>query len=942
MVPRFKWWRLLALAAGLALLGQPGGGHAATPSISEDDALLLDVRLDDIRLGDGVKGYQTKAGICLDLKDIAVALDVALKFSPDGDRAEGWAFDQRQTILIDRKAGKERVAGRIAALPAGAILDTPDGWCVGIADLDRWLGVTLEPDTTNALLIVRSAVRLPVQIAAERAELARTLRAQSAGDAKALARFTLPYDLWRTPAIDALVHFVGENDHKKGGGAFKLGYELLGSGEIGYFSSEMRMISDNGLVPQSLRTRLYRIDPEAQLLGGLHATDIELGDISGQASALVSKSVAGLGFSLTNRPPNRPDRFDTTSFRGALANGWDAELYHNGQLIRVISAGGDGRYEFLDVPLYFGTNIFEIVRYGPQGQVQRESRNLTVGAEAIPPGKSWWWIDGVRDNHDLIGLSHPQSDKRGWRAGFGFEHGIDLRTALGISAQSLAIGGRRADFVEMFARRSLGPAIAETSVAMDGNAGHALQFRLLGRLLDTNFAIETAFAKDFESERIDATLKSRQSLTIDRSLTLDGRVLPVHFDLQSVQGQDERLLEAGGRVSVSVNRIFTTLQVAWRRREDLPTGLVTNEADLGLLIGGHIGPVRLHGEVDWGIFGRCGFRGAQLKGEWANGTKRSWRTFIAYDRDSGEARSGLGFSQVFQRFVLSLNADAQSDGAVHAMLGFQFSLGRDADGRLDRLSRDRLAGTGSIAARVYQDDNGSGARDPGERWLDNVGLRIANTPIQPPRSPGDGAMLVDGLAPGAPVAIRIDTASISDTFLEPVSPGLLVIPRAGLMTKIELGVMPSARMEGTLMTADGHEAAGRAIALVDVVTGRAAASVKVEFDGLFQFEHLRYGRYRLQLGERDAANTLRDGLVLDGRRPSLNLGTIVIGGGGGKAAPVNSQGAKPAAELLSSHFKRALHRGHHHRLRKKWRASRRRWRHHQTRRLPEWRRAIAI
>src|SRR3546814_10416771 len=78
----------------------------------------------------------------------------------------------------------------------------------------------------------------------------------------------------------------------------------------------------------------------------------------------------------------RSDSFDKTSFRGDLPAGWDAELYRNGQLLAFATLNGDGRYEFLDVPLQYGTNRFEIVLYGSQGQIRRELNQLQVRSEA--------------------------------------------------------------------------------------------------------------------------------------------------------------------------------------------------------------------------------------------------------------------------------------------------------------------------------------------------------------------------------------------------------------------------------------------------------------------------------------------------------------------------------------------------------------------------------
>ena len=46
---------------------------------NEDDALLFDVRVSQYRVGNGVRGYQTDSGICVDLGDIIMAFDLPVR-----------------------------------------------------------------------------------------------------------------------------------------------------------------------------------------------------------------------------------------------------------------------------------------------------------------------------------------------------------------------------------------------------------------------------------------------------------------------------------------------------------------------------------------------------------------------------------------------------------------------------------------------------------------------------------------------------------------------------------------------------------------------------------------------------------------------------------------------------------------------------------------------
>ncbi|MBL0916063.1 MAG: carboxypeptidase regulatory-like domain-containing protein, partial [Sphingopyxis sp.] len=98
-----------ALAAGLTLVGLvPSGAHAVekapvsvgadgwTPN--EDDRWLFDLRSGQYRLGDGVRGYQTPQGICVDLGDMVLAMDLAVRVDKKLRRATGWVFDERRSL----------------------------------------------------------------------------------------------------------------------------------------------------------------------------------------------------------------------------------------------------------------------------------------------------------------------------------------------------------------------------------------------------------------------------------------------------------------------------------------------------------------------------------------------------------------------------------------------------------------------------------------------------------------------------------------------------------------------------------------------------------------------------------------------------------------------------------------------------------------------------
>jgi hypothetical protein len=457
-----------ALAAGLALAGLvPSGAQAVdkapvsaaadgwTPN--EDDRWLFDLRSGQYRLGDGVRGYQTPQGLCVDLGDMVLAMDLAVRVDKKLRRATGWVFDERRTLLIDREAGEVRVGSASYTLGATMIRDAPAGWCVDLDSLNKWLGVPIAADLSNAVLRIDAKEKLPFQLAAERRARAAGIRPQASFDLASLPQATRPYQMWATPSVD-VVASAGFVSDKRGGSAYVQGrYEIFAAGELLAQSFDARLSSDDDGVPDSLRLRLYRTDPSGQLLGPLRATHYAAGDVSLLSTGLVAGSVPGRGAVITNRPVERPDSFDKTSFRGDLPAGWDAELYRNGQLLAFTAPNPDGRYEFLDVPLQYGSNRFEIVMYGPQGQVRREIKQLQVGIDSIPPQQTWYWAGFAQENTDLIEFGRRGGAfRRGWRGTMGIERGLDTRTSAAAYFHSLMIENIRRNYGEVAVRRAIG------------------------------------------------------------------------------------------------------------------------------------------------------------------------------------------------------------------------------------------------------------------------------------------------------------------------------------------------------------------------------------------------------------------------------------------------------------------------------------------------------
>jgi hypothetical protein len=890
--------RLFSLAGtALALATVSGGEGFAAPATSggegnswqasDDDALLFDVRLSQYRLGDGVRGYQTPQGVCVDLADMIMALDVPIRLDKKLRRATGWAFNESRTFVLDREASKVQIMNKPDALRSGDVYDTPEGWCVSAARLSSWLGVQLKPDVSNALLIIKADTRLPVEMAMERKARAAKIRPVAQFDLKNLPNSSAPYRGIKVPSFDAVVS-LGGLKQSNGQKRLDVSYDLFAAGEIGPVGYEARLGSDRRGVPNSLRVKAYRNDPEGGLLGPLKATQVAAGDVSGFATTLVAKSTSGRGAMVTNRPIERPDSFASTDFRGELPLGWDAELYRNDQLMAVAVDRSDGRYEFLDVPLLYGQNRFEVVLYGPQGQIRREEKQVPVGQDSIPPRTAYYWAGFNQDGRDLVGLGRgPPIGTGRWRGTVGVERGLNTKTSVMLAMHSLGLKevGRR-NFAEAAIRRAIGPTLVEVGASSDFRGGFAAQFQMLGQFGDSYVSLASEKAwNDYRSDRFDRSIRGQHAVSLDHSVKLGRLTVPTHIEARLTErSQGETSLNLSGRMSTTFGRYYITGELDWQRNRRPIGPDPPDQLDSRFLINGRFGRVRVRGETRFRLSGGPRFEGANVTAEWSGKGDvdriATWRAELGYDRGLKRGRGAIGYVRHFDKVAVTAQIEGATDGAVAAGLNLAFSFGPDPrKGKGWRVTSDRLAAQGQVLARVYRDVNSDGIRQADEPWEKDIQLAAGTAPVRN-LTDANGEVLIDELPVFSAQLIGIDAGSLPDPFVQPAGPGVVVTPRPGVSATVELALKGAGEVEGTLVRESGTGIEGVDLELFDG-TGRVVSRTRTDFDGFFLFEKVPYGKYSIRVSKASAdavrIETMLSGRVeIDGSQPMGRLGAVAV------------------------------------------------------------------
>ncbi|MFP5328818.1 MAG: collagen binding domain-containing protein [Alphaproteobacteria bacterium] len=841
----------LAAAALLSAVGAPAAtpvadGWAADP----DEQFLLDVKLRQYRLGDGVRAYNTPEGTCVLFGDFLATLDVPMKIDLGARKASGWAFSEDRKIAIDVGAGRVEYAGKSEALERGLVRETPEGWCVDSSALSRWFGLGVKPLTSGSVLVLESDAKLPVELAIEREKRAANLSKRAKFDISKLPQVRLPYRMWRAPALDFVVS-AGVTYRADTGAKIDRQSSVYAAGELAHMSYDAFVSTDQKGIPASLRLRAFRSDPDGQLLGPLKATHFGFGDVSGLETRLSGSAASGRGAVVTNRPVVNPTSFDRTRFEGELPSGWDAELYRNGQLLAFARSDGRQRYVFEDVQLLYGENQFSIVLYGPQGQVRTREEMINVGQDNVPPGKTWYWAGVNQPGIDLVSIrkqEEPGPLEPKVQAAVAVEHGLDERTSVGVLARTMLLEDERVTFVEGSVRRSIGPALVEVGAGRDSRGGTAARAQLLAKFGSLNVSAEAVAAKDFRLRGRREMSVREARVALDAPIRLGRAVIPAHADVRYTDRADgSGQLEAAARLSTTIERFNLAANVRYTRQY-LAKGPAPPPDVIADLIGtGRVGPVRLRGSTSFEMSPQSRFRSAELSGYWSASDHSDWEGALAYDGPEKRARARISYIRRFDSMALAITGEAATDGSAAVGLNLNFSLD---PGRGFTLSRERLAGAGSVRAKVYRDLNDNGVADPGEP-VEKGAIVLAGHAVARKPTDSSGSVMIAGLSTYMPITVGIDQTSLSDPMLAPKKAVQVVVPRPGVPADVEIGLVGAGDVEGAIVKSGGLGFEGLDLELVDR-SGAVVATARTDYDGYFLFERVAYGTYSVRVASESA------------------------------------------------------------------------------------------
>jgi hypothetical protein len=843
----------------------PAVAGAAPSAPSENNLVLLEVRLGNQVLSDAVNGYEIGRDVYLPLGEMARLLTLAIRVTPGEGRASGYILREERGFSLDVPGRVADIAGRREELDRAQFKLHADEIYVASKLLARWLPVDLDLDMSSLALKVRPREQLPLQARLARRERGSLPGSPGGYEDPGYPRLSTPYQVAGMPFIDQTLALTTS----KTGGRRQLDTTYTGYLTADMFGMEAALYASHNRHDPSrgLRLTLGRNDPDAGLLGPLHARTALFGSVPLPGVANVSaSSPTGNGILLSNRPLDQPTSFDRHTLQGPLPPGWDVELYYNGALVGFQQSRPDGKYSFEDQPLAYGPNEFRLVFHGPLGQLRVERQSFLLEQSAVPRGALYYDLGAHRD---VLGRERALGQ---------FEWGIsESLNAVGGWLRAPLFDGSTRSYANLGLRTYWNGLIGTADLVRAQDGGSLAQLGLKTRIGNLALTASHARLERFQSQFF---ARTADPVRTRDEVRLEGAVAPVgtqYFPV-ALQVRQDRLAsglrnrEVQGRISAYRDGIALTNALRWQSfaGAELADGVFQASR--------RVAGIGLTGQLQYTIAPESGLGGAALAADYVLGDGYLLNLGLTRSFQSRELRAFGGLNKSLGNFGLGINGFYSNKHDYG--LGVQFFMAMGLEPRAGRLMTDAqpMAAMGAASIRVFLDKDLNGIMDGADEAIAGAGFRIngANYAV---RTDAAGLAYLPRLPAHRHTDIGLDPNTLDDPQWQPRVPGVRIVPRPGKVSQVEFAVNVTGEVDGTTyLYANG---ARRAIGdlkleLVDgarkvVATMTSAADGYYVITGIFPGEYfLRVSPEQLKrLGLTDIGMHIiaigRDGTVLNGR-----------------------------------------------------------------------------
>ena len=859
-----------AVAVETAAPPSPPAAVQATPfrasaaPFSDDDQLLVEVRVGRDQITDALAAYSSRSGVYLPLGEFARDLDLAITVYPAEQNAKGWVLRENHTVSVDIRTRTARLDDQTIPIGPDQAAFHADEIYLRMDLVEKLLPIDLKFDSRGLILYLQPREPLPFQQRLERERRRREIGGFT--DKVSVMKVATPYLAVSPPAFDLTFNGASGLANPNVTGQ----YDVRAAGDLAYGSMQLFAGSDLKGHLNDVRFTLGRRDYTGHLLGPLKGTDLEAGDTFSPSLSLGERSSSGRGVSFGSGSLAAGSVFSHLDLRGELQDGWQVELYVNEVLQASQTTASQGRYEFLNVPLSYGANTLRLVFYGPHGEQREEVRHYTFGSGQLDKGKLVLNFGAVQEGENVVqlptplgpnGTPTPKGIGQGtFRAAAEVQYGLtrDI-TVVGGFAQYTPVSHDTRRILEGGLRTSVHGMALQVDAAKDLDGGEALGFNLAGRMSGISFV-----ARDSEYQGVFYDETQRSGLTLGDPLRrstevrLDwverafkiGSGIPMELDVQSDERQDgSTITTANARFSASPGGLMLASTLGY-------SGSTSPSSGASNAFSGELEVSRLFG-ANWQVRGGLQYQlvptpqpqSLFVNLDHALSKNNSLRLSVSQSLTGGLS-SSVQLSDTWRLSRASLAFSAGFDSQQHDFrAGVQLSFGLAFDPARGgyRIVRPGATTGGDVAFEAFIDSNGDGRREAGEGPVPNLPLQSQGPEV---KTDADGRALLTGIGASGAARIRVKTDALDEPYSVPPADVVEFTPRPGRVTQVFYGLKPVGEVQLKLLL---HKPDGKAkgVSGLDVQLlskdNVVVSEGRTEYDGTMFVEKLPPGVYTVRI-----------------------------------------------------------------------------------------------
>jgi hypothetical protein len=816
--------------------------------IPEGEELLLSIYIDNLYLAD-VFAYKSEKGAKISAQNLFVVLDFPIKIDVEKKKIEGWFIREENYFEFDFNSDSSAsVDGKSEKVEkTDFFIEDNDVYIEGSL-LSKWFGLNLSYKFNDLRVTLKPSQTLPIQ--------ARLARESKNINSSEKLKSTLPwkesaYQMFSSPLVDVQIQHSASKQDKSN----YTNYSALGSHDVAFLNTQYYVAgrSEGGL--SDARVKFSR-DVKSGSFGILPAANIQFGDIN--SISIDSNFSSGLnrGVSFTKTLNEVKDN-QQININGDIQPSWDVELYQNNILIAKQTSVQTGRYEFNDIDLLFGYNNFEIISYGPQGQVERKLREVFIDSNALQTSEQDYGFSITQQGKSLFGVNNElTSDNEGFLFSGVFSQGITDWLSISLGQSSLLSDAGEDEF-----SYSIGTDVnlynnVLINADMSINQDNLIRSYLTGRTQWMRQSLFYSFrTQDFLTDGVDAT---NQKVTDTQQLfRIGGQFLQLkkyrlNYDNQILFRSginDDKTTRFTNNLSLSAGRFSVQHTLDWQKNEN---ALDSNEYLNGYMqTQRQLGRVFSRLSVGYSIHPESKIENIKTELSWTMFEKLQSDFKFIYIPESDKYRADLGLSWQHESFNLNSYFSIDDEDKWTIGLFLRFGIGYDIENNSAFMSSTSLANSGAMSVRVFEDENNDGIFNEGEKVIEGAKAKAVQAQRQA-FSGDDGIALIKNLPVNLKTDITIDRDTLGDPFFIPSAKGISITPRKGFLDKVDFPVVTSGEIDGTIYSVDarGNEnnLAYVAINLLNE-NGDVVETTQSEYDGYYLFVDLVPGQYFVSVAD---------------------------------------------------------------------------------------------